>query len=1649
MPDPVTFRATGSAAETIIDGGSTNICVDDYHCSKEFTFVGFTLRNGGDADYAGTASYGVNLKDCVVTGCASWRCTIYGADVDNCQIYGNTATRHGAAVGFCNVTRSLIYGNTSGETGVVYRSTLDRCTVYGNTALVGGGMDGMSTADHSIVWGNTATADASTANYEPSTNGVQFTYSCTTPLPSGDGNIASDPQFVDAAGGDFHLYSTSPCLEAGMGCFADGGVTSSCVVTFDAAGGEGGWSSNLTCGATLAAPTVTREGYTFGGWTPEVPATVPATDTTYTAQWTVNSYAVTFDAAGGEGGWSSNLTYGATIAAPTVTREGHTFAGWSPAVAETVPASNVTFTAQWTVNTYAVTFDAAGGDGGWSSNLTYGVALAAPTVAREGHTFAGWQPALLGNVPASNVTFTAQWTVNTYTITFDANGGTGGWSDNLAYGAALTAPVVTRVGYTFAGWQPALLGNVPASNVTFTAQWTVNSYDVSLNLCGGEGDSIANVAYGTLVGALPLPTRQGYAFDGWWTAAEGGERVADDTAITGATSLFAHWLANAYTVVFHSGYDDTTATQAFEVDAVQALMSNAFVRAGYAFDGWATNATGAAIFADGAVVSNLAVVSGATVDLYATWLVNAYRVTFDPNGGEGGWSSNLTYGATLAAPTVTRIGYTFGGWTPAVPATVPASNATYTAQWTANSYLVTFDANGGEGGWSREMEYGTEIAAPTVTREGHTFAGWQPALLVNVPASNVTFTAQWTVNSYAVTFDANGGEGGWSREMEFGTEINAPTVTREGYTFAGWQPALLGNVPANNVTFTAQWSLNSYDVALDLCGGEGTSATNVTHGTLVGALPLPTRMGYAFDGWWTAAENGTKVSDDTAITGARSLFAHWIANAYSVAFHSGHSGDAAVTTQEFEFDVAQALTSNAFVRTGYAFGGWATNETGAATFADGAVVSNLTEVSDATVDLYATWLANNYMVTFDANGGTGGWSSNMTYGATITAPTVTREGHTFAGWQPALLGSVPASNVTFTAQWTELPPPYTLTIEDGVLKGYTGDLPATLAIPATVTAFGADLFKGATSLKTVTGGANVTACGAGAFRDSGIWNAAPNGPVVVCGVLVGWKGTVPATVDVPYGVKVIADGAFAGATSLETVYLPDSLVSIGAGAFKDCTKLDDVFGLEDGVTVAADAFEGTLRTTFRFTWSGLVVTGFRGPLPAALVIPANATGIGVNAFKGQTTIASLTIEGENAVNIGAGAFEGCTALATATIGGGVTIAATSFKDCAALTNLAVGGSATIAAESFKEFAALKTVSIGGGATIGASAFAGSTALNTFTAGGGATVGASAFEGCTTLGTFTAGDTVSIATNAFKGCAALATADFGKVSALGESAFEGCSSLASLELAEGIEEIGAASFKGCASLKAIDLPASVTTIGVSAFEGCSKLATVTGGENVRVIRTDAFAGTAWYDAAPAGGGFEEVILGHVFLRVKGDVPASYEISSNVWMVANNAFEGVTTLTNLYIGTEVVSLWDRAFAGCTSLGSVTIPSGCREFGDYLFDGCSSLEIVFFRGHAPTNDVPHVFAGTPVTLTVRIKEGSRGWEYPGADSDYRPARWPYQTWDGRRWQLVANDLNRAVSEPEEVPGVVRSIIVDGTITNDTTWVGGRVYEIQRSCS
>jgi len=189
----------------------------------------------------------------------------------------------------------------------------------------------------------------------------------------------------------------------------------------------------------------------------------------------------------------------------------------------------------------------------------------------------------------------------------------------------------------------------------------------------------------------------------------------------------------------------------------------------------------------------------------------SYTLTFDTNGGSAIAPITQDYGTAITAPAdPTKTGYTFAGWTPAIPATMPAENMTIKAKWTMNQYTLTFDTNGGSTIAPITQDYGTAITAPAdPTKTGYTFAGWTPAIPTTMPAENMTIKAKWTVNQYTLTFDTNGGSTIAPITQDYGTAITAPAdPAKTGYTFAGWTPAIPATMPAENLTVTAQWRYN-------------------------------------------------------------------------------------------------------------------------------------------------------------------------------------------------------------------------------------------------------------------------------------------------------------------------------------------------------------------------------------------------------------------------------------------------------------------------------------------------------------------------------------------------------------------------------------------------------------------------------------------------------------------------------------------------------------------------------------------------------------------------------------------------------------------------------------------------------------------------
>lgn len=247
--------------------------------------------------------------------------------------------------------------------------------------------------------------------------------------------------------------------------------------------GDSEYAKQVLPSGTLAtrpdAPAATP-GYTFGGWnkadgTAWDYASDKVTDNiTLYAKWAANTYTIAFDTTGGSEIAPITQDYGTQIAVPEApTREGYTFTGWDREIPTTMPAENMTITAKWKVNQYTITFDTNGGSEITPITQDYGTAITAPAnPTREGYTFIGWDKEIPTTMPAENMTVTAQWEINQYKITFDTNGGSEIAPITQDYGTAITAPAdPTREGYTFIGWDMEIPATMPAENITLKAKW--------------------------------------------------------------------------------------------------------------------------------------------------------------------------------------------------------------------------------------------------------------------------------------------------------------------------------------------------------------------------------------------------------------------------------------------------------------------------------------------------------------------------------------------------------------------------------------------------------------------------------------------------------------------------------------------------------------------------------------------------------------------------------------------------------------------------------------------------------------------------------------------------------------------------------------------------------------------------------------------------------------------------------------------------------------------------------------------------------------------------------------------------------------------------------------------------------------------------
>ena len=460
--------------------------------------VGCTAREGGGiyvedggrfemsaGTITGCVAQTANNDDTRGGGLCNFGTTVLSgaAAIRDCRaILSGESTNKNEGGGICSVRNLTIRDNVT-VSGCTANEESDAMSIGGGdannspTEIIGGTFDGSVTNGGTISGG---AFTGSVVNRGTITNGTF----------GGEVTNESGRSFGVISGGTFNGKVTNkndisdspeetPAKISG-GTF-NGEVIGAYTVTFQSEGGSE-VASQIRANTPADQPAdPTKEGYTFIGWYSgesewdfETPVTAVLT---LTAKWQINRYTITFDTAGGSEVAPITQDYGTTITAPAnPAKTGYTFAGWDREIPTTMPAGDMTITARWQVNQYTITFKPENGGEDIVITQDYGTAITPPAApTRTGYTFAGWNREIPTAMPAGDMTITAQWQLNRYTITFDTAGGSEVPSITQDYGTAITAPAnPTKTGYTFAGWDKTIPSTMPAGDMTITARWTEN-----------------------------------------------------------------------------------------------------------------------------------------------------------------------------------------------------------------------------------------------------------------------------------------------------------------------------------------------------------------------------------------------------------------------------------------------------------------------------------------------------------------------------------------------------------------------------------------------------------------------------------------------------------------------------------------------------------------------------------------------------------------------------------------------------------------------------------------------------------------------------------------------------------------------------------------------------------------------------------------------------------------------------------------------------------------------------------------------------------------------------------------------------------------------------------------------------------------------
>ena len=835
-----------------------------------------------------------------------------------------------------------------------------------------------------------------------------------------------------------------------------------------------GTTTEVYYGAALEiADPEARTGYTFAGWKPAAPATMPANDVTLESQWTENDADYTaYDAAvkaaqakQAESDYAARYTEesrNALAAALAADVSGKKYTQQGEVDAATTAINNAV--AGLNKMTYNAIFTVDGEEYAKVPTKVDDQIVAPKDPSKEGYTFAGWKPSV-GIMGTADATFEAvfaaagdtAYTVNTYVMGTDGTYGDP-TSEKLTgtTGSIATYAPEAREGFTVAD-ESVLSGTIAADgSLVLKVYYSRNKYTLTVDGVASE------VYYGAAV-SVAEPSKEHYTFAGW-------EPELPDTMPANDVTVVSKWTEDG---ADYTAYDAAVA-------AAQAKKAETDYDKTYTAESRAALDAALAEKVSGKKYSEQNVVDAATKainDAIAALDLMTYNATFYVDGAEYRVVPTKV-GAQIVAPEApSKTGYVFTGWDPAV-GVMGTGDVSFNAQFSAGevSYKVETYVMGLDGQYGAAetktvpATTGAAVSVEPEAREGFTVADNSVLSGVVVADSSLVLKVYYSRNQYKLSVD------GVESDVYYGAALNiAAPAAREGFTFTGWNVEVPANMPASDLTLVSQWSENDADYTAYNAAVAAAKAkqgeenydkmyTAETRDALAGALAIDVA--------------GKKYSEQSVVDAATKAINDAVAALEVMTYNAIFTVDGA------QYEVVPTKVGEQIVapkdpaKEGYVFKGW-DKEVGKMGVEDITFAAQFEEASGIayTVEVYTMDVNGNYgaaetktlygttgaQVTADTTAAEGftfdesaanvvsgtvtadgslvlkvyfarnqykltvdGAESEVYYGAALDIATpAAREGYTFIGWNVDVPATMPASDLTLVSQWSENDADYT------------------------------------------------------------------------------------------------------------------------------------------------------------------------------------------------------------------------------------------------------------------------------------------------------------------------------------------------------------------------------------------------------------------------------------------------------------------------------------------------------------------------------------------------------------------------------------------------------------------------------------------------